>query len=226
DEDAPADASDPTEFGPPPGVEVVGFVGGVASGKTTLARWFAHAQRWPLVEADEVAYRMLRDDGVVGELRGLFGGSVFRATGSVDRRALAGAARQLGPDGVKTFKKITDEAVRAIFRDEVHAAASFRPRPDRILVDAPALLESGLGPLCTKLIFVETKESVRQGRAIRTRGWSLDEWKRREAVLWPLERKRETADVVVAASTSVGQTGADVLGQLSGPPSRTATGAR
>jgi dephospho-CoA kinase len=66
-----------------------------------------------------------------------------------------------------------------------------------VILDAPLLLEAGWRPLCDLVIFVDVDRDIRLARA-KSRGWSADEFARREAAQWPVERKRAAADIVLA----------------------------
>jgi dephospho-CoA kinase len=64
------------------------------------------------------------------------------------------------------------------------------------VLDAPVLLEAGWATLCDVVVMVEAAQGVRLARAAK-RGWSAAEFAQREAAQWPVERKRQEADVVI-----------------------------
>ena len=67
----------------------VGLTGGLGSGKTTVAAIFRSLGA-PVMEADEVARAMMRPgEAVYGEIVRVFGPSVVRDDGTLDRRKLA-----------------------------------------------------------------------------------------------------------------------------------------
>jgi dephospho-CoA kinase len=65
-----------------------------------------------------------------------------------------------------------------------------------VILDAPVLVKAGWDHLCDHIVFVETNEPSRRQRAT-ARGWSVDEWRRREALQTPLDQLRRLADAVV-----------------------------
>jgi dephospho-CoA kinase len=71
--------------------------------------------------------------------------------------------------------------------------ASGRPA---VVLDAPLLLEAGWDAICDIVLMVDAARETRLARA-RNRGWSETQFDEREAAQWPVERKREAADVVV-----------------------------
>ncbi|MEM7811427.1 MAG: dephospho-CoA kinase [Planctomycetota bacterium] len=213
-------SADRPSIRPPENVAVVGIVGGVASGKSTLAKWLERTQGWPRIDADLIGHSVLTRDDVRDALRRRFGDAIFRPDGSVERPALAHLVFGVAEDRLKNrrdLEAIVHPVIADVIVAEVHAAARFEPTPGGIIVDAPVLLEAGLGPLCDRVIFLDTKESVRKGRAVRGRGWSEDEWRSREQSQWPLAKKRDYADVVVEAGLSVDETGKRAVELLTAP---------
>jgi dephospho-CoA kinase len=65
------------------------------------------------------------------------------------------------------------------------------------VIDAPLLLEAGLGEECSQIWFVHAPETVRRTRVMADRGWSADELDRREAAQWSLDRKRAASHHVI-----------------------------
>lgn len=205
---------------PPANVAVVGIVGGVASGKSTLAKWLERTQGWPRIDADLIGHTVLTRDNVKRALRERFGELIFRPDGTIERRALAHVVFGASDDKLKNRREleaIVHPAINDVIIEEVHASAQFKPTPGGIIVDAPVLLEAGLGPLCDRIIFLDTKESVRMGRAVRGRGWTSEEWRAREQSQWTMEKKRDAADIVVEAGLSVDETGQRAVQALTAP---------
>jgi dephospho-CoA kinase len=175
---------------------VVGVLGGIASGKSLVAR----VLRGPdgvLVDADALAHAVLGEPDVVELVRARFGAAAIGPDGRPDRAVL----------GRRVF---SDAAARAALegwihprvRDRMHAVlASAAGRPIAVL-DVPLLLENdaqhGLVRLVDVLVFVDAPADERDARAQRNRGWPSGEVARREALQLPLSEKRARADVVLA----------------------------
>lgn len=66
----------------------------------------------------------------------------------------------------------------------------------RVILDAPLLFETGMETRCDKTVFVDARWSVRRDR-VRNRGWTEEEWLRRESTQFSPEMKRERADFVL-----------------------------
>ena len=89
-----------------------------------------------------------------------------------------------------------------------------------IVLDVPLLFESGWNRFCDKIVYVDAPRQQRLSRA-QTRGWSQEEFERREAAQQSLETKREQADFVIDNSATVPDTAAQVdrlWNLLIGPP--------
>ena len=70
-----------------------------------------------------------------------------------------------------------------------------------IVLDLPLLFESGWNKFCDKIVFVDSPRALRQSRTAQ-RGWTEEEFARRETAQQSPEAKRELADVVIDNSGS------------------------
>lgn len=198
--------------GAPRCVPVIGLIGGIGSGKSHLARELASRRRVIVVNADQIGHQLLREPEVKEEIRRVFGDDVFGPAGEIDRRVLG--ARVFGPHSGELRKKldlIMHPRIGAVMAREV-AQARQAPEVAAVIVDAALLLEAGWETQCDQVVFVESRFADRLDRVARTRGWSAEELKRREASQWSLEEKRNRADAVVDNSAS--GRGADELEEL------------
>lgn len=172
---------------PPPaggGLLVVGLVGRIAAGKSTVARELA-ALGAEVIDADRLAHDVLDEPEVCREVAARFGSDVLGTDGRVDRRALAAAV--FGPDrgagpGIEDLEAIVHPRVRGRIQgalDRLRAAAPGR-RPRVVVLDVPLLVQSGWSAACDRLLVIDCAEDVRLARLAR-RGWSAAEQQAREA---------------------------------------------
>ena len=177
---------------------VLGLVGGVASGKSHVARTLERLGAVS-IDADQLGHQVLLRPLIVRRLRQLFGPHIIDAAGVVKRKELgelvfgdsaaAGEARR---------------ELEAIVHPLIHAAAVHQLRglqeaedpPELVVIDAPLLLEAGWAPLCDAILFIDSPTEVRLRRA-RERGWSEQDFNHREAAQMPLERKRKEATHII-----------------------------
>ena len=181
----------------PAGPLILAVLGGIASGKSLVARLLA-GQDGAVLSADDAAHEALRSPGIVAKLREAFGEGVLGPDGSPDRAAL-GAVIFSDPAKRKLLEGWIHPVVRATLHEALEEAAQ-RGVP-RVVLDVPLLLENaaehGLLALCDALVFIDTDPDARDARAVSSRGWEPGEVARREALQLPLTQKRDRADVVI-----------------------------
>lgn len=171
---------------------IIGLVGGIGAGKSTVASVLRELGCL-VSDSDELARASFRDPAVIRRLQERWGSGILAAEGSIDRRAVAGIV-------------FADAAERCFLESIVHPwierrrAAQFAAAPPgtpALVIDAPLLLEAGLGPQCDAVLFVDAPRPVRLARVMAARGWDDAELARREAAQWPLDRKRAASSQVI-----------------------------
>lgn len=197
--DFPQPARSPTEGGAarPRATRVFGILGGIASGKSALAKQLAGPEG-VVIDADSLAREVLEQREVVEELRARFGASIVRDDGRVDRERLA-ALVFAAPDERRALEALTHPRIRDRIRTTLEAALA-RGIP-RVALDVPLLVENdaqhGLLARCDELWFVDASLESRDARAQASRGWKAGEVERRERAQAPLNAKRALAHVVI-----------------------------
>ena len=92
--------------------------------------------------------------------------------------------------------------------------AEIRQLPDAVIpavvIDAPLLIESGWNEVCQAVIFVDSPREQRLARAEQNRGWSPEEFARREASQMPIEQKRAWSTHAVRNAGSLAELAAAV----------------
>ena len=169
---------------------VVGLLGGIGSGKSSIAAQFA-ALGAKTVDADRIARRVLEMPDVRRTLKSWWGPGIVKR-GRIDRAEVARRAFA-SPGGTKLLNALVHPRIGRELRREI---AKARRRGGVLIVEAALLLETGSDALCDALIFVDAPAATRR-RRVAARGWSGAEWRRRERAQWPLARKRSRADYVI-----------------------------
>ncbi len=173
---------------------VIGLVGGIASGKSTVARLFERLGA-VVIDADAIAKEMLRTPAVAEAVRREWGEALFGADGFPDRARIG---RLVFGDAEKLKKLIgwIHPPILREMRAQLDRALADAAVP-LIVIDAPLLLEGETHSWCDALLFVEAGPEARARRATSVRGWEPGELARREAHQVPLAQKRRRADAVV-----------------------------
>lgn len=174
---------------------IIGLIGGIASGKSTVARYLqARGALW--LDSDTMAHEVLKSPEVIDLLRERLGKTVINVDGAVDRKRIAelvfGSDKQSSAN-LAWLQSIVHPRVRKITEERIAEAAG---RYQLAIVDAPLLLEAGWGPRCQRILFIDTPLEMRHQLAAQ-RGWSQDELERREAAQMPLSEKRSQATDVI-----------------------------
>ena len=186
---------------------VLGVVGGVASGKSAVARAVAEAADAVLIDGDAVGHRVLEQADVAAEVRAAF--PSLAGDGAIDRREL-GRIVFAHAAAMGRLEAILHPRMRDLFAATITAARR-DGRP--VVFDAAVLLESGWDDLCDAVAFVEVPEEERRRRAA-LRGWDEARWRTAEASQWPVDRKRSAADFAVDNAAAPDRAAAAVLEEL------------
>jgi dephospho-CoA kinase len=188
---------------------VLGLLGGIASGKSEVARLLAGPDG-VVLDADRLAHAVLASDAVTARVRARFGPAALGPDGRPDRAALARLVFG-DPEALKALEDFTHPPVRAMIRARLEEAR--QAGVPRVVLDVPLLLEhderSQLAGLCDALVFVDSDDGERARRAA-ARGWAPGELSRREAVQLPLSEKRARADLVIENRGSLSDLEAEV----------------
>ena len=190
-------------------MRIIGITGGVASGKSMVAKQFA-ALGAGVLDADRAGHEALRLPHVEAATRRRWGDAIFGPDGQIDRAKLARIVFGTEPEAErerKYLEQLTHPEIGGLLKRQ---AETFEAAGVKVAVlDAALLLEAGWDEMCEKTVFVESPREVRLARAL-ARGWTEEDFAAREGVQDSLERKRPRADVILDNSGSVERTQAQV----------------
>jgi len=173
---------------------IIGILGGVYSGKSTVAAEFAkHGCK--VINADAIAHKLLAKDSVKKEVMDSFGSQILDSKGNVDRSALARIAFS-DKNAIERLNRILHPKVLEHVEELIKRFQS-NPVVRAVILDMPLLLEVGWVERCDKLIFVACDDTERHKRAKEQGLLSENEIKVRENFQISLDKKESIADNTV-----------------------------
>jgi dephospho-CoA kinase len=185
----------------------VGLTGGVACGKSTVAKMFADLGA-NVADADTIAHELYRPgQEVLQELINHFGQEILKADGELDRARLATLVFDGGR--VEELNKIVHPAVirqqeqwmRALGEKDPYAVA---------IVEAALILEAGIKDHFDRIMVVTCKPAQKVARFAQRTGMSAEaacaDVERRTKAQMSDDEKARRADFVIDNSGSVEET--------------------
>lgn len=174
---------------------VIGLTGGIATGKSTVARLFADAGMG-VIDADAIARRVVKKPlPAWQEIVDRFGNSILAADGEIDRGRLGDLVFE-DPLKKEALNRIVHPRVFSAMADAVERM--HRARPDRrILLDVPLLIETGMHQDLPLTLLVYAPEPVQIHRLMLRDGLSRQAAVARVHSQMPIEAKRQLVDIVI-----------------------------
>ena len=174
---------------------IVGLTGGIASGKSLVARVFKDLGG-TVIDADRIVHELLEpDQDVWREVVQYFGKDIQRPDKTIDRRKL-GAIVFSHPDKRSWLNACLHPRVFSVYTAQV---AHLRMRsPDALLFfDAALLIEAGYHRNMDKLIVVYAEPEQQVERLMIRDAFTRDEALLRISCQMPLGEKKMLADYVI-----------------------------
>jgi dephospho-CoA kinase len=177
-----------------PRMHVFGLTGGIASGKSSVARIWK-SLGLPIIDADQLA-REVVEKGTPGlaEIEATFGGSVITKDGNLDRKALAAlifsdAAKR------KRLNEITHPRIYALSAERARVLSD-KGEP-LACYEAALLVENGMADAFRPLVVVRADVESQVARGSSRDGASVEDVRARVMAQMPLGEKVAAADVVI-----------------------------
>lgn len=183
---------------------LIALTGGIASGKSTIARRLAEHGA-VVIDADALV-RELQQPGqpVLAAIAAEFGDGVLTPSGELDRAAL-GAMVFGDPERLARLNGIVHPAVKAESRRRFRAALD--GEPDAVVVyDVPLLAEARGTGEWDRVIVTHAPAEVRIARMIEHRGMTEQDARSRVARQVSDEERLALADVVIDTSGTIDDT--------------------
>ena len=181
---------------------ILGLTGGVAMGKSTVAKLF-RAHGIPVHNADEAVHRLYEGDAVAA-VQAVFPQAI--SSGKVDRDKLR--ALLTSPEHWKKLESVIHPFVH---QDREDFLAKARASGARLVVlDIPLLFETKLEAACDAVAVVSAPAHVQKARALARPGMSEEKFNSILARQMPDVEKRARAHYIIETGGSLQATGRQV----------------
>lgn len=187
---------------------ILGLTGGIASGKSTVSKYFA-SLNIPIVDADLVAREVMRAGSpAVKDIREEFGEEVLLENGEINREYL-GELVFTYPEKRKQLNEIVQGRIRTEIADQTKAL--LEKNPPLIILDIPLLYEEAYETEVDEVMVVYVDADVQKERLLK-RNTDLTEKDALNRILSqiPLAEKAKLADVLIDNNGTIEQTLAQV----------------
>jgi dephospho-CoA kinase len=172
---------------------VIGLVGAIGSGKSTVAQMLAERGGF-VIAADPLAHEALKDPRIRSQVAERFGPEVVGTDGEIVRSRLAGP---VFADPVRRreleswiFPWVGERVRELCHKADADAEARF------VVLDAPVMLEAGWNDAWDRLIYVYVPRDVQLAR-LASRGWTAQQLQAREQAQLSAAEKAARADATV-----------------------------
>ncbi|HXB22320.1 MAG TPA: dephospho-CoA kinase [Candidatus Solibacter sp.] len=189
----------------------VGLTGGIACGKSTVAKLFAELGVH-VIQSDQTAHEVYRPGGpVYAEVVRRFGDAIVKPDGEIDRARLASIV--FGENRIEELNRIVHPAVIERQSELILEIAS--REPDAIvMVEAALIFEAGTDGRFEKMVVVSCAPEQKVTRLAQRAGIdeaaARAEVERRTKAQWPDEEKIKRADYLIDNSGPLERTRAQV----------------
>ena len=174
---------------------IIGILGGIGSGKSTVAACFAELG-CVVIDADAIAHKILDEADISAKLIDRWGTEVLDSKGVVKRDKVAeqvfDSEEELDFLNALVHPRVLERVEVLI---DTHRSDS---DISGIVLDMPLLMEVGWEKKCYFLIFVNCSEEKRWERIAKNAKIDIEQLKKRENFQISLDKKKEKAHYVVS----------------------------
>jgi len=173
---------------------VIGLTGGIASGKSTMARFFRDKGA-AVLSADTIAFALAKPRQILYRLYvAHFGEEILQADGTLDRRAIGRLVF-----GNESERQWLDETTHPILERAMRRQIAVKQAKNFpvIILDVPLLFEAGWDKMTEENCLVFVDEAVQLARLMRRNGYTEAEARARIAAQMSLSEKKKRADTFI-----------------------------
>jgi dephospho-CoA kinase len=183
----------------------IGLTGGIASGKSLVARVWKNLGAH-VIDADLIVHDLLASDGeTLQEVVGLFGPGILAPDGGIDRRRL-GEVVFNDPEKRKQLNDCLHPRVFQVYSAQTRRVLERDPG-SLIALDAALLIETGYHRVMDRIVVVFAEPEQQLERLMARDSFTREQALARIASQLPLADKRRQADYVIDNTGSRENTG-------------------
>jgi dephospho-CoA kinase len=179
---------------------VIGLVGAVGSGKSTVADEFGKLG-CGVVKADVLNHQILQEKDVVAQVVVWWGDKVLDGSGGISRDKLGEVVFD-DPGELAKLTKLVHPRILELQRLMVQEYMA-NPAVKAVVLDVPLLVEVGWDRQCDCLVYVWAEDRIRRARLAEKRGWGLEKIKKIENLQIVLDKKAKMSEYVVSNSSDI-----------------------
>ena len=181
-------------------MKVIGIIGGIASGKSTVAKALKELGAG-YINADEIGHEVIAIPEIKQQMLNRWEGNgyghITNPDGKLRRDIIANIVFN---DSVEL--KFLNDICHPIIKDIIQQSLGYF-HPDytkAVILDVPLLLEANWNRMCDDILFIDASESQRGSRAQKREDCPLDlvELKKRESSQFGLEMKKDFASHIIS----------------------------
>lgn len=184
---------------------IIGLTGGIASGKSTVARMFEEKSA-VVFDADVISREVVS----VGEpawedIVHHFGPEILLKNGDIDRKKLGDIVFGDTSSRNKLNSIVHPRVIEKLIED-TNALKKQNPRKKVIVFDVPLLIETGMHALVDVVVLVYTPINIQKKRIKNRDGFSDKEIEERLSSQMGIEEKKQYVDFTIDNSGSLDET--------------------
>lgn len=192
-------------------MKTIGLTGGIASGKSTVAKIFKEFQI-PVISADELAHQAIeRGQPAYEKIVAAFGPGILAGDQHIDHKKLG----KIVFADAKAKKKL-EGFIHPVVIQEIKSAiqAMEQSRIPLAVFEIPLLFEVGLTELFDEIWVVTVNRESQLSRLRKRDGLTVEEAEQRIAAQLPLDVKVKQADVVINTNPGLKAVKSQVIAKL------------
>ena len=170
--------------------KVIGLTGGIGSGKTTIANYFA-TMGVPVYIADDAAKKVMQSDNIIQQIKTTFGDSIFE--NKILNRAKLAEIVFNNADKLAQLNAIVHPAVKSDFELWLQENKKY----DHVIYEAAILFESGRYKECDVIITVTAPEEIRIERVVKRDNTTREQVLSRMKMQWNDEKRISLSNFVI-----------------------------